>query len=59
MKTKTFDCVEMMHKGAAEVRRRLKGMSEKERIEYWRKRTEQLRARQLELRSSRDSKAKQ
>ena len=40
---KTFDCVEMMHEGQAEVRRKLAGMTPEEQREYWRKRTEELR----------------
>jgi len=44
MKKKSFDCVEMKRKGAAMVLKRLRGMSEKEQLEYWHKRTEELRA---------------
>lgn len=50
MKTnKTFDCVEMMHEGQAEVQRRLAGMSPKERQEYWHKRTQELRNLQQQI----------
>ena len=40
---KKFDCVEMMHKGAERVRRKVQGMSPEEEVEYWRQRTEELR----------------
>lgn len=49
MKNKKFDCVEMMHKGQVAVRKRLKGMTDEEKLEYWRKGTEEMRARQREL----------
>jgi len=38
MKTKTFDCVEMMHRGAARIYKETKGMSVQEELAYWRKR---------------------
>jgi hypothetical protein len=47
---KTFDCVEMMHKGQADVRRKLAGMTPEEQREYWRKRTEELRTLQRQVR---------
>jgi hypothetical protein len=45
-KAKTFDCVEMMHRGAEEIRKRIRGMAKKEQIEFWRERSEQLQRRQ-------------
>jgi hypothetical protein len=47
---KTFDCVEMMHEGQAEVRRKLAGMTPEEQREYWRKRTEELRTLKRQVR---------
>lgn len=50
MKTnKTFDCVEMMHEGQAEVRKKLAGMTPKEQQEYWHERTKELRTLQQEI----------
>jgi len=46
----SFDCVEMKRRGAMEVRKKLAGKTVEEQIEYWRKRTEELRARQRGLR---------
>ena len=43
MKTKRFDCVEMMHRGAERVRERTAGMTLEQEVEYWRARTEELR----------------
>ena len=55
-KAKTFDCVEMMHRGAAAVRERLRGMTAEQEIEYWRKRGEELLRLQQELRRKAESK---
>ncbi len=38
MKTKTFDCVDMMHKGALRIHETLKGKTKEERLVYWRDR---------------------
>ncbi len=38
MKTKDFDCVEMMHKGALRIHETLKGKSKEEQLAYWRQR---------------------
>jgi hypothetical protein len=46
MKAKTFDCVEMMHRGAEEIRKKIRGVTKEEQIEFWRERSEQLRRRQ-------------
>jgi len=45
MKTKTFDCVQMKREGAAEIMRRLEGMTRAQRRAYWNRRTEELIAR--------------
>ena len=43
MKTKTFDCVEMKRRGAEYVQKQLEGKSPAQRLEYWRKGTEELK----------------
>lgn len=43
MRTKKFDCVEMKRKGARKVYEATKGMTVKEEVEYWRRRTEEAR----------------
>ena len=45
-KTKTFDCVEMKHRGAELVRHEIEGASPEEELKYWRVGTEELRNRQ-------------
>ena len=42
MKTKTFDCVEMMHRGAKRIHTATKGMSREKELAYW-----QAKAREL------------
>ena len=37
-KTKTFDCVEMMHRGALRIHETLKGKTKEEQLAYWRER---------------------
>lgn len=43
MKKKTFDSVEMMHKGADRVRQQLEGLTLEEELSYWRQQTDALR----------------
>ncbi len=50
---KTFDCVEMMHRGAALIRKELEGRSLEEEMEYWRRGTKALRTRQQLLKRER------
>lgn len=52
-KKKRFDCVEMMHQGAARVREELAGKSLEEQMTYWRKGTQALLKRQAQLRKKR------
>ena len=49
MKKKTFDCVEMMHKGAEYVRQQVEGMTLEEEAAFLHKQTEQLKRHQQEL----------
>jgi hypothetical protein len=39
---KSFDCVEMKHRGAEKVQAKLAGMSREQQLEYWRLRTDEL-----------------
>ena len=43
MKTKTFDCVEMKRRGAELVQKQLEGKSRAQQLEYWQKRTDELK----------------
>ena len=49
-KTKTFDCVAMMHRGALRIFEETKGMSVEEELAYWRQRSEETRVRYPHLR---------
>jgi hypothetical protein len=48
-KKKRFDCVEMMHQGAARVQTELAGKSVEERVAYFRESTQALLDRQARL----------
>ena len=42
MKTKQFDCVDMMHRGAKRIYRATKDLSRSQEMEYWRQKAAQL-----------------
>lgn len=50
MKKKTFDCVEMKRRGAKRVQEETAGMTREEKIAYWDRATQEMLARQEELR---------
>jgi hypothetical protein len=43
MKTKTFDCVEMKHRGAILLQKKLNRKSSAQKLEFWQKETEELK----------------
>ena len=43
MNKKTFDCVEMQHKGGKRVYEAVKGMTFEQEVAYWRKRNASMR----------------
>jgi hypothetical protein len=49
MKTKTFDCVEMQHRGAVRIHEATKGMTLEQKVAYWRERSRQFREEQERL----------
>jgi hypothetical protein len=51
MKTKTFDCVAMKRAGAAEVYRKTRGMTRRQKLEFWRLASDALQERQLAARA--------
>lgn len=46
MKAKTFDCVEMMHRGAKNIRKQTKGMTKEQELAFWRERSKSFRQHQ-------------
>lgn len=42
VKKKSFDCVDMKHKGAVKVKERLAGITREQQLEYWCIRTDEL-----------------
>lgn len=51
-KKKTFDCVEMMHRGALRIRNALKGKSREEQLAYWKRQNEEARVEHKRLRQA-------
>lgn len=46
MKTKTFDCVEMKHRGADKIRAKIGRMTKEEELAFWQECSQTLRQRQ-------------
>ena len=42
MKIRTPDCVKLQHDGARRIRRKLRGMTREQELEYWRRATDEL-----------------
>jgi hypothetical protein len=58
MKTKTYDCVDMIEKTQEELYEVLKNMTVEEEAEYWREETEKLREYQQKMLSKRQGQRK-
>jgi hypothetical protein len=54
MKRKTFDCVELQHRGGERVQAKIAGMTREEELAFWAERTEALRQRLLAIRAERE-----
>jgi hypothetical protein len=46
MKAKTFDSVELMHRGAEKIRNQTSSMTKDQELEFWRERSKNLKHRQ-------------
>jgi len=42
MKTKSFDCVEMKRRGSLRIHEETKNLTPEEKLEYWKKRNEEM-----------------
>ena len=51
MRKKTFDCVEMQHRGGDHVRRLTASMTLEEELAFWRRETETFRKEQAEAKA--------
>jgi hypothetical protein len=49
MKTKTFDCVEMQHRGALRIHETTKDMTFEQKVAYWRERDRRFKEEQERL----------
>jgi hypothetical protein len=45
-KIKSFDCVEMQHRGARKIYKETKGMTTEQELAYWKRKSEALASRQ-------------
>ena len=45
MKAKTFDCVEMMHRGAEKIRKQTSSMTKEQELLFWRGRSKSFKQR--------------
>lgn len=57
-RNKSFDCVDMKHKGAAFLRKKLSKLSEKQKLEYWNKCFQKMCDQQNFARKSKSRKSK-
>jgi hypothetical protein len=48
---KSFDCVEMMHKGQERIRKETQGMTIEEQVAYWQRKADALRAQGIKVTS--------
>jgi hypothetical protein len=46
---KTFDCVEMKHKGADKIRKKIAKLSTKEELQFWKEMTASLKKRKMQI----------
>ena len=53
-KIKKFDCVEMMHKGAENVKKKLDKMTNEQKLNYWNIRYNEINEKQTMLREKKD-----
>ena len=49
---KTFDCVEFQHEAGRRVEEKMRHMTTEQKVEYWKKRTEEILATQKEMRAA-------
>ncbi len=49
-KRKTFDCVEMQHRGGEKIQEETKGMTLEQKLDFWQRRSQELRRRQQSIR---------
>lgn len=45
MKTKTFDCVEMKHQGAEQLKKTIEQLTDQQKLSFWSERTHELKQR--------------
>ena len=55
MKTKTFDCVEMKHQGAEQLKKTIDQLTDQEKLAFWSERTHELKQRLTTAKARKES----
>ncbi len=55
MKTKTFDCVEMKHRGAETLKEKIERLTVQQELAFWAERSHELKQRQATAKAHRES----
>ncbi|GJL84163.1 hypothetical protein [Candidatus Nitrospira neomarina] len=55
MKTKTFDCVEMKHQGAEQLKKTIDQLTDQEKLAFWSERTHELKQRMATAKTRKES----
>ncbi|HSF08222.1 MAG TPA: hypothetical protein VLA60_02350 [Nitrospirales bacterium] len=55
MKTKTFDCVEMKHQGAEQLKKTIDQLTDQEKLAFWSERTRELKQRMAIAKTGKES----
>ncbi len=54
MKTKTFDCVEMKHRGAEKLKEKIERLTVQQELAFWAERSNELKQRQATAKAHRE-----
>jgi hypothetical protein len=55
MKTKTFDCVEMKHQGAEQLKKTIEQLTDQQKLSFWAERTHELKQRLATAKAQKES----
>ena len=55
MKTKTFDCVEMKHQGAEQLKKTIDQLTDQQKLAFWSERTHELKQRLATAKTPKES----
>lgn len=55
MKTKTFDCVDMKHQGADQLKKTIDQLTDQQKLAFWSERTQELKQRLATAKAQKES----